>query len=95
MTPISSNPSERPRRPFRGFEVERTTFESLKPELLARAEGRYVVLVGDAMEGPFVSAEEARRAGYARWGLGPLYIKQVAACEPVVVAPPGAVPWPL
>ncbi len=94
--PIAArNPSGRPRRPFRGFDVECAAFESLKPELLARAEGQYVVLVGDAMEGPFVSAEEAQRVGYARWGLGPLYIKQVVANEPIIVAPLGVVPWSL
>jgi uncharacterized protein (DUF433 family) len=80
------------RRSFRGYDRERETYERLKHELLTRAEGKYVVLVADAVEGPFESFPEARRAGYARFGPGPLYVKQVLAVEPVVEAPRIVVP---
>jgi hypothetical protein len=78
-------PNEPPawRRMFTGFDRERATYERLKPELLKTAEGKFVVIVGDVSSGPFGSHEDAERAGYAQFGLGPLYIKQVLAEEPV------------
>jgi hypothetical protein len=70
-------------RPFTDFDRERSTYVRLKPELLARAPGQFVVIVGDDCEGPLESFGDAERAGYRRFGLGPLYIKQVLAEEPV------------
>jgi hypothetical protein len=64
-------------RPFLGYDRERATFARLKPELLARAEGKYVVLVGEELEGPVDTYEDALRVGWRRFGLGPLYVKQV------------------
>ena len=72
------------RRPFAGFDRERATYHRLKPDLLVSDEGKYVVIVGDEVVGPLGSHEEAERAGYTRFGLGPLYVKQVVAEEPVV-----------
>jgi hypothetical protein len=72
-----------PRRPFSGFDLERATYAGLKPELLAQAEGKYVAIVGDKVIGPLDSHQEAEQAGYAAFGLGPLYIKQILAVEPV------------
>ena len=72
------------RRPFVGFDRETEAYERLKPGLLAHAEGHYVVFVGDEMIGPFESRSQAEEAGYARFGLGPLFIKQVLAEEPVI-----------
>ena len=77
------------RRPFVGFDREQATYERLKPALLEAAEGRWVVIVGDEIVGPVDDIDEAIRAGYKRFGLGPLYIKQVLAHEPPpVVLPP-------
>jgi hypothetical protein len=70
-------------RPFTGFDRERATFARLKPDLLATIPGQFVVIVGDEFEGPLSTFGEAERAGYRRFGLGPLYIKQVLAEEPV------------
>jgi hypothetical protein len=70
-------------RPFRGFDVERATYERLKAELLGRAEGRYVVVVGEEWAGPVRTADDAEATGYARFGIGPLYIKRLTAEEPV------------
>jgi len=81
-----------PRRVFVGFDRERATYARLKPELLAKAEGKFVVIVGDEVIGPLETDEEAARAGYKRFGLGYLYIKQILADEPVVVLPLGVVP---
>ena len=72
-----------PRRPFTGFDLERVTYARLKPELLRSAEGKFVAIVGDEVVGPVESHADAERAGYERFGLGPLYIKQVLAEEPV------------
>jgi len=71
-----------PRRSFAGFDRERATYERHKPELLKSAAGKFVVIVGDELVGPLETDEEAERVGYARFGLGPLYIKQVLAEEP-------------
>jgi hypothetical protein len=69
------------RRPFVGYDREREAYERLKAGLLSHAEGQYVVLVGDELVGPFDEHEAAQRAGYARFGRGPLFIKQVLAEE--------------
>jgi hypothetical protein len=71
-------------RPFTGFDRERAAYERLKLELLARAEGKYVVLVGEELEGPVDSFGDALRAGYRRFGRGPLYVKRVHSVESVV-----------
>jgi hypothetical protein len=83
---------DRPRRAFAGFDRERSAYEGRKADLLATSAGMFVVFVGDRMVGPFATEDEAERAGYEAFGLGPLYIKQVAAEEPVAVLPPGVVP---
>jgi hypothetical protein len=70
-------------RSFTGFDLERSTYTRLKSGLIVRAEGQFVVIVGEAIEGPFSTFGDAERAGYRRFGLGPLYIKQVLAEEPV------------
>jgi hypothetical protein len=70
-------------RPFTGFDRERATFARLKSDLLATIPGQFVVIVGDEVEGPMATFGEAERAGYRRFGLGPLYIKQILAEEAV------------
>ncbi len=73
--PIQANPPTCPRRPFAGFDDEPSTYERHKPELIARAEGKFVAIVRDEMVGPHETTQEAERAGYARFGAGPLYLK--------------------
>lgn len=82
----------KPRRPFAGFDRERATYERHKPGLLEAAEGKFVVIVGDELVGPLETDEEAERAGYARFGLGPLYIKQILAEEPPALVTRDVVP---
>jgi len=72
------------RRSFAGFDRERAAYERIKPTLLAKSAGKYVVIVGDKVIGPLESHAEAEAAGYTRFGIGPLYVKQVLAEEPVV-----------
>jgi hypothetical protein len=90
--PTRPEQSVRPRRFFAGFDRERATYEQLKPELLAQAEGKFVVIVGDEVVGPLETDEDAERAGYARFGLGPLYIRQILAEEPVTLITRDVVP---
>jgi uncharacterized protein (DUF433 family) len=82
MTATNADPAVPPRRPFTGFDVEQAAYARLKPELLRTAAGKYVVLVGEELVGPVDSFDEALRAGYARFGPGPLYVKQVLEAEP-------------
>ncbi|HMF35230.1 MAG TPA: hypothetical protein VKF17_01270 [Isosphaeraceae bacterium] len=72
------------RRQFVGFDLEVATYARLKPELLSRFPGKFVVIVGDEVEGPVETFREALRAGYRRFGLGPLFVKQILTVEPVV-----------
>jgi len=84
--PTQTSAVTRPRRPFKGFDMERATYERLKPDLLARAAGKFVAIVGDELVGPMETDQEVERAGYARFGPGPLYIKQVLAEGPTTVS---------
>lgn len=77
-------PAETPpgQRPFVGYDRERSAYAQLENELLSRAEGKYVIFVGQDMEGPVDTFDEALRAGWRRFGLGPLYVKQVRTEDP-------------
>jgi hypothetical protein len=70
-------------RPFTGFDRERSEYERRKPGLLKMFEGQFVVLVGEELAGPADTFEEAIGEGYRKFGLGPLYIKQVLEVDPV------------
>src|SRR4051794_26409225 len=72
-----------PRRPYAGFDREEAAYARLKPGLLRSAEGKYVVLVGEELVGPVATYGDALRAGYRRFGKGPLFVKRVLAEEPV------------
>lgn len=74
----------KPVRSYGGFDRESATYGRLKPELLTKHEGKFVVVVGEELIGPFDSFQDARWEGYERFGYGPLYIKQVLAVEPVI-----------
>jgi hypothetical protein len=72
-------------RPRSNFTSERAAYQSRRPRLLEddALVGKLVVFVGDEMIGPFRSLSDALRAGYRKFGLGPLYIKRVVAEEAV------------
>lgn len=42
------------------------------------------MIVGDEVEGPVETFREALRAGYRRFGLGPLFIQQILMVDPIV-----------
>jgi uncharacterized protein (DUF433 family) len=82
-----------PGRPFLGYDRERAAYARLKPGLLAHAPGKYVVLVGEEVEGPVDTFGDALRAGWRRFGLGPLYVKQVLAEESPFAEVVGGPSW--
>jgi hypothetical protein len=82
--PTYSGAPAQARRQFIGFDLEAATYVRLKPELLSHFPGKFVVIVGDEVEGPVETFREAIRAGYRRFGLGPLFVKQILPVEPVV-----------
>ena len=47
------------RRPFIGFDLEAATYARIKPEWLSRSPGKFVAIVGDEVEGPAETFEEA------------------------------------
>jgi hypothetical protein len=63
------------RRQFIGFDVEVATYARLKHELISRSPGKFVVIVGNEVEGPVDTFREALRSGYRRFGLGPLFVR--------------------
>jgi hypothetical protein len=82
--PINPGAPAQARREFVGFDLEVATYARLKPELISRVPGKFVVIVGTEVEGPVNTFGESLRAGYRRFGLGPLFIKQILTIEPVV-----------
>lgn len=87
--PSPSGRIRREPRPFVGFDREIATYERLKPELLEKGEGRWIVIVGEDVLGPFDEISDAERAGLRRFGEGPMFIKQVLTEEPPpLVLPP-------
>jgi hypothetical protein len=82
VAPIPDKVVRREPRPFIGFDREMATYERIKPAMLEKAEGKWVTIVGEDVIGPFDEIADAERAGYRRFGLGPMCIKQVLAQEP-------------
>lgn len=78
---FAKSPTPPGQRPRTDFKCEREEFRRVLPELLSKAEGQFVVLVGKEIEGPVATFEEAIRAGWRRFGLGPIYVKQVVTEE--------------
>ena len=62
---------------------EQAVFEANLSRWLADHEGEFVLLKGDAIDGFYPSRHEALAAGYARFGIGPLFVKRVSPTEPV------------
>ena len=62
---------------------EQAVYEANLPEWLSDHEGEHVLIKGDKVDGFYESRDEALTAGYARFGVGPLLVKQVSPSEPV------------
>ena len=62
---------------------EQSVFEANLSEWLSGHEGEYVLIKGDQVDGFYGSRDEALTAGYLRFGIGPLFVKQVSPSEAV------------
>jgi len=92
--PSSPPPTDR-HPPFVGFDRERETYARLKASLMERAEGLFVVIQGEDVEGPVETYGDALRAGYRRFGLDrPFVVQQILAVEPVATVSRDVVPCP-
>lgn len=60
------------------FQRELAVYNASLIDLLAYA-GRYVVIRGPEIQGPFASLDQAWRAGRTRHGAGPFLVKQIGA----------------
>lgn len=71
----------RPRPP--SLRREQAVYRAHLRRWLGEHEGEYVLIKGDEVMGFFATRDEALAAGYARFGVVPLFVKQVAAAEPI------------
>jgi hypothetical protein len=66
---------------------EQAVYEANLPVWLSDHEGQYVLIKGDQADGFYESRDEALSAGYARFGVGALFVKQALPAEPVYYIP--------
>jgi hypothetical protein len=80
------------RRTTRGSQLltlkrEQAVFDANLSSWLSDHEGEYVLIKGEIVDGFYESRDDALVAGYSRFGIGPLFVKQVLATEPVYNIP--------
>ena len=63
------------------LDVELGTYESGREELLASAEGKFVLIKGEELAGVYDSQQDAIREGYRQFGNVPFLVKQVLRIE--------------
>ncbi len=59
------------------FEQELAAYEKQKKTLLAGSEGKYALVIGDAIEGVWGTYEDALQQGYKLRGLEPFLVKKI------------------
>ena len=64
------------------FEKELAVYDAHLIDLLS-SEGKYVVILGDEISGPFETFDEALDVGYEKHGLAPFMVKPIHKAEPV------------
>jgi hypothetical protein len=62
---------------------EQAVYEADLPRWVQEHEGAHVLIKGDEVVGFYETRDEALATGYARFGVVPLFVKQVAPSEPV------------
>ncbi len=62
---------------------EQAVYDAKLSVWLSDHEGEFVVIKGEEVDGFYESRDEALAAGYSRFGIGPLFVKQVSSSEPV------------
>jgi hypothetical protein len=50
---------------------------------LLTSEGKYVVVHGETIQGPFDTYEDALQAGYDEFGVVPFLVKRISRVEPI------------
>jgi hypothetical protein len=75
------------------LERELATYQAHLIDLVAD-EGRFVVIRGEEILGPFVSYEDALGAGYERFGPVEFLVKQVWRVEPIPYFARDFATWP-
>jgi hypothetical protein len=63
------------------LQKEIETFQARKKELLAEAEGKFVLIKGEEVAGVFDSQGDALQGGYKRFGKDPFLVKKVLAVD--------------
>ena len=66
---------------------EQAVYDANLSSWLLDHEGEYVLIKGKTVDGFYTSRDDALLAGYSRFGIGPLFVKQVLATEPVYNIP--------
>jgi len=72
---------------------EQAVYEANLSGWLTDHEGEYVLIKGDEVDGFHESRDKALTAGYLRFGIGPLFVKQVSPSEPVHHIPGALISW--
>jgi hypothetical protein len=62
---------------------EQAVYEANLNRWLPDRQGKFVLIKDDRVAGFYDSRDEALAAGYSRFGIGPLFVKQVTPFEPV------------
>ena len=65
------------------LEREYKTFKEHLAELLAKGEGKFVLIKGEAIVDVFASYEDALKGGFAKFGNVPFFIKEISREEDV------------
>jgi hypothetical protein len=76
-----TQPDRRPRTV--SLNQEQAVYEANLPQWLHEHEGAHVLIKGNEVVGFYEARDEALAAGYARFGVAPLFVKQIAASEPI------------
>ena len=64
------------------LEKELSVYNRHLIDLLAH-EGKFILVCGEAIEGPFETYEDALKSGYEGFGLVPFLVKQIRRAEPI------------
>jgi len=64
------------------FEQELATYHAHLIDLLAD-EGKFILVKGEEIAGPWESYEDALQVGYERFGLVPFLVKKIQRVEPI------------
>lgn len=65
------------------LDVELGVYLANKDQLVATAEGKYVLVSGNEIKGVWDTYEDALQAGYAAVGLKPFLVKKIQGIEDV------------